>query len=215
MTERPIAFSPAMVSAILDRRKLTTRRILKVDPETGEIKPPTIRAGDLLWVKETHYRFGWWEPEHIGAARHWRFEGPDECSFDPPAAEHRRGPPSGDEAKQRPQWYSRPAQFMPRRFCRLTLRVTRVYGDHLQNLSWVDAEEEGIAGISKDGRIRKFGIPDRDGLPGEDNEGWHWPRWKKTPQEAFAALWDSLHGPGAWAQNPWVAVIAFEPETRP
>ena len=38
------------------------------------------------------------------------------------------------------------------------------------------------------------------------------------PREAFAALWDNLHGRRAgcaWADDPWVAVLGFRPTPRP
>lgn len=31
------------------------------------------------------------------------------------------------------------------------------------------------------------------------------------PSESFRSLWNSIHGPHAWDQNPWVVAIKFEP----
>lgn len=31
---------------------------------------------------------------------------------------------------------------------------------------------------------------------------------------AFRALWDSLHGPGAWNDNPWVCALTFDVHRR-
>jgi hypothetical protein len=31
-----------------------------------------------------------------------------------------------------------------------------------------------------------------------------------TERELFAELWNSIKGPGAWDENPWVWVISFE-----
>ena len=31
-----------------------------------------------------------------------------------------------------------------------------------------------------------------------------------SPRAAFAALWDSVNGPGAWARNDWVCVFGWE-----
>lgn len=211
--EHPIAFSPAMVSAILDRRKFTTRRIIA---DAGD---PGVAPGDLLWVKETHYRFGTWEPwpSSDGKAR-WRFEG-GPASFDSPAARHgnrpRQGPPASDEDKRIARWYRRPAMFMFRRDCRLTLRVERVTTERLQEISLQAAQEEGIKAVSKDGRLRKFGIPDRDGEPGTDDEGWPWTEWEASSTAAFRRLWEKLHGAGSWEKNPRVAVYEFRIESAP
>ena len=32
---------------------------------------------------------------------------------------------------------------------------------------------------------------------------------QRAPVLAFSGLWEQLHGPGAWEQNPFVAVISF------
>jgi hypothetical protein len=83
MKERPILFSAPMVTAILDGRKIQTRRMLKVQPPEHmkrhcwfdapvygftdqsepsgnwwEIKCPYGYVGDLLWVRES-YRTIW------------------------------------------------------------------------------------------------------------------------------------------------------------
>lgn len=222
MKERPISFMPAMVSAILNGRKCQTRRLQSVDHRTGEVRPAPIAVGDLLWVRETHYRFGWWEPDPDRAAQKnrdcWSFVGGD-AQFDPPrlpfGARPRFGIPAALEERDRPAWYARPAMFMPRSFARITLRVVERREEPLDWCSAMDATEEGIASISKDGRLLKYGIPDRDGLPGRDNEGWPWDEWQASPRDAYFRLWDRLHGPGAAAANPTVSVIIFRPETLP
>jgi hypothetical protein len=33
--------------------------------------------------------------------------------------------------------------------------------------------------------------------------GWH------TPRGAFDALWTSINGPAAWAENPWIVALTF------
>lgn len=223
MKERPISFSPAMVSAILDGRKFQTRRLPRVDQRTGEIKPNPAQVGDLLWVRETHYVFGWWEVDSlrsIAAGRQrWMFVPAQECLFDPPrlpfGQKPRFGLPADPEERDRPRWYARPAMFMPRTACRITLRVVERREERLADLSPMDAIEEGLSRLSKDGKLVKYGIPDRDGLPGRDNEGWPWDEWKPRAQDAFFHLWDRMHGAGAAASNPTVSVIIFKPETLP
>lgn len=33
--------------------------------------------------------------------------------------------------------------------------------------------------------------------------------WTPDPTEAFADLWESIHGPGAWERNAWCWVLRF------
>lgn len=35
------------------------------------------------------------------------------------------------------------------------------------------------------------------------------PSWNGDPVKSYAALWDHINGPGAWAANPWVAAYTF------
>ncbi len=79
---------------------------------------------------------------------------------------------------------------MPRWASRLTLTVTDVRVQRLQEISEADAEVEGV-------ELAVF--PD-------------WP--VTTFRGAYRGLWESLHGPGAWAENPWVAAITFTIECR-
>ena len=49
----------------------------------------------------------------------------------------------------------------------------------------------GLSKITKDnGRTWKFGMADRDGLPGTDNTGWAWEDWKVDHREAFKRWWN-------------------------
>ncbi len=98
---------------------------------------------------------------------------------------------------------------MPRKASRLTLEVVEVRRQYLCEISDDDATAEGIAAVSKDGWLVKYGLPDRDGLPGQDDHGWPWERWQLTPQRAFEHLWRSLHGHESWEENPVVVALTF------
>lgn len=249
MADHGIAFSPAMVSAIFAGRKYKTRRLLKVQPfadgyysgpvycdkiaagarfsadavgidgvRTQVIESP-YEVGDRLWVRETHFKFGYWERDELKIEklnRHaLRFVAMSEASFEPPRhpITARQGPPPSADDWARPTIYKRPARFMFRADARLNLIVEDVDFERLDEVTSIEAEAEGIAAASKDGRFRKFGIPDRDGLPGTDNEGWAWADWQQTPRDAFVRLWNSIHGENAFAANPWVTVTTFRIET--
>lgn len=105
-----------------------------------------------------------------------------------------------------------PPPNMPRWASRLTLIVTAVSVQRIQDISEADAKAEGLAGRTKDGKLVKYGIPDRDGDPGTDNLGWPWHEWEADPRAAFRKLWDSINAARGfgWDTNPWVSVTAFD-----
>ena len=222
---RPILMSAPMVRALIDGRKTQTRRIVKPQPEHRYISgygvgraghpeewtvsrhPPTSgdwnewkqkarcpygRPGDVLWCRETWQKsgLGWGSELPLGKL-HYR---------------------ATDTGEWKPYWGNwKPSIHMPRHASRLTLDLIGVRVERLQDISEADARAEGLATLTKDnGRTWKFGIPDADGLPGNDGFGWHWQQWEVDPRKAYARLWESINGAGSWAANPWVWVLQFE-----
>lgn len=214
MTERPILFSGPMVRAILDGRKTQTRRVLKPQPPAGitrllgpavyrpvafdyrgnEIEGAPIfgvfdedgefgtalrfQPGDRLWVRETwtHTGDGVWT---IANAR-MALSGSVRYRAD--------GPIAGAK-----YW---PSIHMPREFSRITLEVTDVKVERLQDISEANARREGL-----EQQVRL--MPEYRGA-----EGLPWR--PEFPRDAFADLWNSINGPGSWEANPWVVAIAFK-----
>lgn len=200
MKERPIIFSGEMVQALLDGRKTMTRRIVKPQPlqhvsieggqsdfylqwdvdegervtqETREIKCPYGVPGDRLWVKET-IRFRR-DQDHLK---------PTDCigrpwyqADDPTLIPSGCG---GGAGKMRPSIY------MPRLASRLTLEITDVRVERIQDISEKDGKAEGV----------------------------NWELGEGTPNNrfvpAFEKLWNSIHGPGAWERDDWVWAISFK-----
>jgi hypothetical protein len=75
---------------------------------------------------------------------------------------------------------------MPRWASRLTLTVTDVRVQRLQDISEEDAIAEGASPVL---------------VPPDGGSAPH--------VEGFRALWNDLHGPDAWDANPWVSAITF------
>lgn len=214
MTDRPIIFSAPMVRALLDGRKTQTRRILKLpkwastDPshiEFGSSGEPEVicrdtgclvalplpyAAGDRLWVRENcqaHEQASGEDGVHFPADEAWEpiQAGSRQAADDWVTLNHygrRRGAVV-------------PSIHMPRWASRLTLVVTEVRVQRLNDLSRMDAMAEGIAPI---GFRAGFEAPGQEGGTRYD-----------TAIEAFAALWNGIHGAEAWAADPWVAAISF------
>ena len=152
MKEHPVLFSGAMVRAILEGRKTQTRRIIKECPPApiaeilrvdrhgfihwvdyngkewiGGKKCPYGVAGDRLWVRETWLPF---DADHVIGGKEWAYRA--DC-----------GP--GSEAARMDMGYRwRPSIHMPRRSSRITLEVTDVRVQRVQEISAEDIQSEGI-----------------------------------------------------------------------
>ena len=210
--ERPIVFSGPMVQAILDGRKTQTRRLVKPQPPdpdavkklagggygwwnpegserfvvTGPvwavrcigpdvankgITCPYGRPGDRLWVRET------W------AARECREYDPS-GAFSMGTGEqeilYRAGGPGGGKGEPDYGWKS--SIHMPRWASRITLELTGVRVERLQDISEEDANAEGV----------------RDSA-------------NYSARLHFARLWDEINGKRApWSSNPWLWVLEFK-----
>lgn len=173
MGERPVIFSASMVRAILAGRKTMTRR-LATSPLTK------CSAGDRLWVREAFAVHHAAEPRVYarGDGHPWgspiyraTFTGgllPICEGFTP--------------------W--RPSIHMPRWASRITLSVTAIKTEPLQDITIADALAEGALEATE--------IPYVGAMTGDQ------------ARVAFSLLWDKLHGPLSWEQNPEVVAISFK-----
>lgn len=223
MTDRPILFSREMVRALLAGRKTQTRRALPVQPPAGHerhcwyqaplygftdqdvpadnwftVRIPAL-PGDRLYVCETHYRYGHWEPKGTAKTKlgkqKWQFvEDSDEVIFDAPEV-FRRGMHNADP--HTPAWHKRTARFMFKKHSRLTLEVKNVKVERLHDISADDARAEGLQKLPATGR---YVVEKGDQYFGNASH---------NPREVFQMLWDRINGEGAWSRNPWVIAYTF------
>ena len=92
---------------------------------------------------------------------------------------------------------------MPRWASRLTLTVTNV---RVQRLQQITAEECTAEGIGHSYSLLSADLwQDYRQAAGA---------WLTEPRESFRTLWNSLHGPDAWGANPWVVALTFTVEHR-
>ena len=92
---------------------------------------------------------------------------------------------------------------------RTFVRIKRAWREPVQSITSYDCRAEGIQCSSKDGFMFKYGLADSDGLPGNDDIGWKWSNWGRTPQQAFGKLFNYIY-PGAWDRNEDVWACEFE-----
>lgn len=220
MTDRPILFSAPMVRALLAGRKRQTRRILKLQPiqfaidDAGTLcdvgclhaegeRLPRITLGRVVTLQELPYAIG----DQLWVRESWRTLQKVDCLKPCHLADDRsKVTYEADPENRNPLWAFgklRPSLFMPRWASRLTLLVTDVRVERLQNISRDDAMAEGI--------VQTWG--DFGGSPpawalreGEDESHFY---DNRTSVENFRLLWESINGPDAWTANPWVVAVSF------
>lgn len=83
-----------------------------------------------------------------------------------------------------------PAIHMPRWASRITLVVTGVRVERLQDISEADALAEGV-------NVHQ----DHHGRPTTSIY---------SPVQAYRDLWEQINGPGSWDSNPWVWAVDFK-----
>lgn len=190
--ERPILMTAESVKAILDGRKTMTRRVVKPQPgdkvweyqfpsgswgwmsnrshqygmNTAHIFPYG-QIGDRLWVRESFFLGGINPNEWV-----WCKADTRESDLD--------------------KFIWKPSIFMPRWASRLTLEITEVRVERLQEISLEDIKKEGAYFDSEfagaNAIMNAF-----------------------TPKLNFINLWDSINGKKyPWSSNPWVWVVRFD-----
>ena len=191
MADKPILFSAPMVRALLEGRKTMTRRVLKPQPDVMNGSHPLydcfgsycngvkwykikLEVGDRLWVREA-----------------MKFDADDFCCW---AADMHRIPEIPAEYKLTRS--SMPSMFMPRWASRITLEVTGVKVEQLQDISEDDAKTEGVEMQFRTAVAQTIG-PSSYRIPNGYRGG-------------FANIWSLINGNGSWESNPWVAAYSFK-----
>lgn len=210
MKERPILFTAESVRGIIEGRKTQTRRAITGDfvvdggkswPRKVHLLEPLVcpygQPGDRLWVRETLKR----NDKFLGTISY----GADgaRCT-DPNAPDNLDGWSLWRFAKP-----NVPAIHMPRWASRLTLEITNVRVERVQDISASDALAEGIS------KTDYWKPKEVDGRPFEEKWWDDYEFWKRYPQIAYRNLWDSINakrdgGIYAWERNPWVWVMEFK-----
>lgn len=204
MKERPILMSAPMVRAILSGAKAQTRRVIKPPPTEhiardgrpmlrwhgskfrgcqlwAEDFPATMakmycphgRAGDRLWVREA---FAIVDQSDYELCIRYKADERDDWWINPGAEQREKYTGARFDSR----W--RPGIHMPRWASRLTLEISGIRVERVQEISHEDVIAEG----------GPFGH-------------------SSTSDEDFAALWDSINearGFG-WQANPYVWVLTF------
>jgi hypothetical protein len=193
--EKPILFSGEMIRAILDGRKSQTRRVIRKQPDEDGLSRnagypfvwydtsdkeyfcPYGQPGDRLWVRET-----WRTPKEYDHVKpsdiprrvpiQYKADGVTNCFI---------------YSKKLGRW--RPSIHMPRWTSRITLEVTDVRVERVQDISEMDCYGEGRPLTHKTDPVTRPGAA------------------------RFRDLWNYINEkrPGcSWDDNPWVWAITFK-----
>lgn len=191
MKERPILFKDEMIRAILDGRKTQTRRLVKLPKNhvwgsffDGQICPENDLSSLGYSVDELRCPYGkpgdriWVRETHAIDGSIVRYHATDNVN------ELRR---------------KRPSIHMPRWASRIMLEITGVRVERLRDISYQDAQAEGVQTETADPWFYHIST-ERNVYDFAADE----------PQGSFRKLWESINGAGSWNANPWVWVIEFK-----
>ncbi|WP_070964836.1 ASCH domain-containing protein [Vibrio sonorensis] len=210
MKEVPMIFNTDMVKALLDGRKLVTRRPLTIPecwelhdrklskitsshpkkgrwgalirkgigtdfPQSNLVAAPCF-VGDLIWVRETfaalgHNDYEQVNPNNLSSIHEYRYKASERDSIANCKDHEVRGY----------KWV--PSIHMPKTASRLTLKVTDVRIERVQDITEEQAEKEGME-------------------PARPSSLWY------PYRTSFMDVWDDIYS--NWNQNPYVWVIEFE-----
>lgn len=215
----PILFSAPMVRALLAGTKTQTRRALNPQPNMLNGGKPLNDGRGSYSIEGGWKKLRYARGDRLYVREHWRVSKPWDDTA-PRDLEPRkmsvvleaggsianegdplRWIPSDWPHGERPDWIGkfRQGMHMPRWASRITLTVTDVRVERLQDISEEDAVAEGI---------------EKTGLLNEEVWKNYFPEGNiglgfLYPSNSYRTLWQSINGPGSWDANPWVAAYTF------
>ncbi|MDP1620556.1 hypothetical protein [Sulfuriferula sp.] len=208
MKSRPILFSAPMVRAIIEGRKTMTRRVVKLPKALAAGNLSNAIADQMHGVtpglhipmpdgstQRLRNPWGWPEPSQLWVRETCRAEelpsGLDGVRYAADGAfRETENTRDAAEAWIKLNYYrggkglTVPTIHMPRWASRITLEITGMRVERLNEISGADCIAEGI--IEAEAPQYAFGL-----------------------HEAYQDLWESINGPGSWYVTPWVWVIEF------
>jgi hypothetical protein len=204
--ERPMLYSTPMVKAILEDRKLITRRVVKgmaldflnqgftpeyVADSGNAALCPYGKVGDIIWVRET-----WAEGGNLTS-----------------------GPGIIFKASNYPQDFKnsirwKPSIHMKKEYARIWLEITGIRIERLQDISPADACDEGIGYDNINLEAFKGGELEADFTnyawkDDPDSRDYYFPTYASCI-DSFMSLWAMINGWESVDANPWVWVVKFK-----
>jgi hypothetical protein len=213
--EHPILFSTDMVNAILDKRKVMTRRLKGLEE---------VNKNPESWIARQTYE---WQSKHDKSVYAIMFDGErtiilkcpygnigdllyvretwvnlgyNNCDFDEYQENYVvfKASENGREWEENMEgWRWKPGIHLPKKDSRIWLEITGIKVERLQDIPEADAMEEGVERIA---------MPECSGF-------WNYIKNSvgfSSATGSFQSLWEKINGPESWAANPWVWAITFK-----
>ena len=215
----PMLFSTDMVKAILKGTKTQTRRIINPQPENfkpnsiisncnfkngnfcfkhkisnnpdrfeiTDLMKSKVNFGDIIWLRETFCN------DERGSE-----SGEDDCFYY-----------KADLADDIWLGSWKPSLFMPKKACRIFLKVVSVSVEVLHDISEIDAINEGIEIVDNIPMLYNNYLNGKNIIWDEIGS------IKKTygftnPINSYKSLWQKINGQNNWNENPFVFVYKFQ-----
>lgn len=179
-----ICFKEPLFHATVRGSKTQTRRIMKPQPDDGQIwnsilgleMKPRYKKGELLYLKEPYI-------DDLSMDKtFYKFEKSDRTFI------------NTEIPNISNPWKNK--LFMPQSAARYFIKIADVRFERLQEITEEDCIKEGIEGYPHDSRSFIF--------------GWEGNMIYQSHIEAYAALIDQINGKGTWESNPFVFVYDYE-----
>lgn len=189
-----ILFKPDMIKAIVEGRKIVTRRIIKPQPnerivgdmlqanifyrdgDPNQIYHPKYLCGETVYIKEA------WELHYDKLTTSFYID------FSNPRLSKRVDVPKEWLESDKPLFRKRSPMFLPEKFARYFIKIKDVRPERLKEIN--NPHDE----------VLKEGYP----------FGYNICELHETPVKTYERLWDSINKKTPWASNPWVWRIEFE-----
>ncbi len=241
-----ILMRPELHQAIRDLKKTQTRQLIKElnqesdkwkldvilddgttcflpkhsnDPVNVVFTKPRYSVGDVVYIKEAHYRYGHWKEIGVTKTQRIKLEFEPMIPYengiyflDEPCLDRlliKRGMGNGVG------WYLRSPLFLPEDLARDFIKILSVTAQRLQEITFEDCLAEGIVGSSVWGMDCPQDALDRF-QHWYDTEGCKIPMddyvdagWVAYTRSCYASLWDSINPKQKWDTNPWCWVVKF------
>jgi hypothetical protein len=147
--------------------------------------------GQVVYVKETHYRYGWWDKDGLTPAGKQKYRFVADSGMEPIFPSDLTEPLLTVDGKEDEGFFLRSPLFLEAKYARTFLEIISVRPERLMEITEEDAIREGAPGIATS------------------------KPYPRQYRDSYEALWDSINPDMPFSSNPWVWRIEFKKVAKP